>query len=178
MWLLILSLAVWAVDADVELLGARPDKARWVVGGLGGALTVTLVVFVRNWFGGIALWLLIGASFLLLLRRLQTARLFVTQMLGIQFCLASFGSFNYMFTPFFLNAVGERVPSDTQQIAEGLAGPYWLWGGVIALFSILVLGGAFYVAWVRPMLESAAKSGADLDAISEELEAEGRDPAA
>jgi hypothetical protein len=45
---------------------------------------------------------------------------------------------------------GRVVDSDTQEIANVLVLPYWFWGTVIALLSLGVVVGSFYLAWMVP----------------------------
>jgi len=76
-------------------------------------------------------------------------RVFVAQLIGIQFCLASWGTWDYLFTD-SVDIGGRPVPSDTGSIADALLLPYWFWGGLIALVSAAILAWSFYVAWIRP----------------------------
>ena len=110
-----------------------------------------LALFVRNLVG------VVGVSGLaLLLSALARwgptlVRVFTAQLIGIQLCLASLGTFDYMFTKQFERG-GKLINSDTQDIAEAvpLFLPYWFYGAGIAALSLLILALAFYVGWVRP----------------------------
>lgn len=133
----------------VVVLGAREATARRVLLVLGGALGVSLVLWVRNPFGMGGVALLTVGTIALALRGGELPRLLVTQMIGIQLCLGSLGSFDYMFTREFERG-GKVMVSDTQAIAQQLLLPYWLWGALIALASVAILVAAFWAAWVRP----------------------------
>ena len=136
----------------VIVLGSRETTAPWILAGLAVAVLASVVFFVRNRFGWMALTL-IG---LLLLpvawRAPEVVRIFVAQLVGIQFCVASWGSLNYMFTKNFHREDGTLTDSDTQTIANVLVLPYWFWGSLIAGMSLAILVGAFYLAWVSPTL--------------------------
>ena len=133
------------------VLGSRESTAPFILTGLAIAVLVSVVLFVRNTFG----WISLGLTGLVLipiaLRAPELVRIFIAQLIGIQFCVASWGSLNYMFTKHFYRSDGTLTDSDTQTIANVLLLPYWFWGGLIAAFSLLILGGSFYVAWIRPL---------------------------
>ncbi len=136
----------------VIIFGSREQTARWVLAGLSIVLILSIVFFVRNVFGFVSLALIAAALAPLAFYGPDVARIFVTQLIGIQFCLASWGTLDYMFTKNFRRD-GQIIDSDTQEIAEVLILPYWFWGGLIALTSFAILGGSFYVAWIRPLRE-------------------------
>ena len=142
----------------IIVLGSRPRLAGWVVFMLAVSLLVSAAVWVRNPFGFGAV-LSLGIAFGLVARYGgRIPRLVVTQFTGIQFCLGSLASLDYMFTSRFTRG-GVPVNSDTQNIAESLLLPYWFWGGVIALISFLILAAAFYFAWIRPYRSGPETAG-------------------
>ncbi|MCO5168786.1 MAG: M50 family metallopeptidase [Planctomycetes bacterium] len=138
----------------VVVLGARQATARRVLLGLGLALVASLVLWVRNPFGMVSVAALAAATLALARWGAETPRLVVTQLIGIQLCLGSLASFDYMFTKGFERG-GKLMASDTQAIAEVLLLPYWVWGALIAGLSLLILAGAFWLAWVRPSRPAA-----------------------
>lgn len=143
-------LAPAAVGGLFIVLGSRQSTAPWILAGLALAILASVVLFVRNAFGSIALGLTGLALVPIALRAPELARIFVAQLIGIQFCVASWGSLNYMFTKNFHRSDGTLTDSDTQTIANVLILPYWFWGGVIAGLSLLILAGSFYLAWIYP----------------------------
>lgn len=136
----------------IIILGSRESTARFVLAGLAVLLVLSLVLFVRNTFGWVALGLIAAVLGPLAFYGPDVARIFVAQLIGIQFCLASWGTLDYMFTKSFRRD-GEVINSDTQEIAEVLLLPYWFWGGLIALISFAVMASSFYVAWILPLRE-------------------------
>ncbi|MGF1597631.1 MAG: M50 family metallopeptidase [Acidimicrobiales bacterium] len=143
-------LAPAAVGGLFIILGSRESTAPWVLAGLAAAVLVSVVLFVRNRFGWVALGLTGLALVPVALRAPEVARIFVAQLVGIQFCVASWGSLDYMFTRNFRRQDGTLTDSDTQTIANVLLLPYWFWGAIIAAVSLAILVGAFYLAWILP----------------------------
>jgi hypothetical protein len=137
----------------IIILGSRESTARWVLAGLAIILALSLVLFVRNAFGWFALGLIAALLGPLALYGPEIAKVFVAQLIGIQFCMASWGTLDYMFTKNFQRD-GQIIDSDTQEIAEVLLLPYWFWGGLIALTSFGIMASSFYVAWIRPFRQS------------------------
>jgi hypothetical protein len=137
------------------VFGARPRLSRVVLYVFAGLLLASLAVWVRNPFGMAAV-LGLAVGFGALARYAGDGiKLTVAQLTGIQLCLGSVSDFDYMFTRDFLRD-GQVQISDTQAIAQQLFLPYWFWGGLVALASLLILGTAFWFAWVRPALRARA----------------------
>lgn len=105
---------------------------------LGGALVASALIWVRSLFGLIAvplLGLLILAIALYAPRWLQ---IFAVQLLGVQACISTYHQLDYLFTR---QAVigGQAMLSDSGQIAQNLLLPYWFWGGLMAIASLIIL---------------------------------------
>ncbi|MEL6980887.1 MAG: M50 family metallopeptidase [Actinomycetota bacterium] len=133
----------------IIVLGSRESTARWVLAGLAVILALSLLLFVRNAFGVISLAIIAALLGVLAFYGPEVSRVVVAQFIGIQFCLASWGTRDYMFTRDFVRD-GQVIDSDTQQIADVLLLPYWFWGGLIAAISLAIMASSFYVAWVVP----------------------------
>lgn len=133
----------------IIVLGSRESSARWVLAGLALLLAISLVLFVRNAFGWFALALIAALLGTAAVYGPDLLKIFIAQLIGIQFCMASWGTLDYMFTKNF-SRDGQVIDSDTQEIAEVLLLPYWFWGGLIALTSFGIMASSFYVAWIRP----------------------------
>jgi len=122
------------------LVGSRPRGARVCLTVLAVAILAVTAVWVRNPFGlvfvgglglvalGIAIRAPVGVA--------QSALVFAAVQLG----LAVFSRADYLFTPVAQTSAGE-MPSDVAAISEALFLPYWFWGGVCALISLLALIG-------------------------------------
>ncbi|MEM9561863.1 MAG: M50 family metallopeptidase [Actinomycetota bacterium] len=133
----------------IIILGSRETTARWVLAGLTVVLALSLLLFVRNTFGWVSLTLIALALGGLAFYGPLVGRVFVAQLIGIQFCVVSVTTLDYMFTKNFVRD-GQVIDSDTQQIAEVLLLPYWFWGALIAAMSFAIMASSFYVAWVVP----------------------------
>jgi len=134
----------------VIVYGSRPAQARWVLAALGIAVLLSVLLVVRNGFGVVVLGVigvvLVGLGF----AAPDTVRIGLAQLIGVQLCLTSWGTLDYMFTSTFVRD-GSTVDSDTQSIANALFLPYWFWGGLIAAVSFAIMAFAFYRAWIRPV---------------------------
>lgn len=129
--------------------GSREQTAPWVLAVVAASVFFSLVAFVRNLYGWLALGGVAAVLVPVALYAPIEARIFLAQLIGIQFCLACWGSLDYMFTKNFYRD-GRILNSDTEEIARVLILPYWFWGGLIALISLGVVVGSFYLAWVLP----------------------------
>jgi hypothetical protein len=131
-----------AVAAGVFLfLGRRPTWARWCLAAFGAFLGLALAVWVRGEFGmvfvgGLAAACLVTA-FVASAEVAQLALVF----LATQLALSVFSRGDYLFVRSASTGAGTD-PSDVQQMANALGGPYWLWGAACGGFSVAVLAGA------------------------------------
>lgn len=122
------------------LVGSRPRGARVCLTLLAVAILAVTAVWVRNPFGlvfvgGLGL-VALGIAIRAPLAVAQSALVFAAVQLG----LAVFSRSDYLFTPVAEMSTGPQ-PSDVAQIADALFLPYWFWGGVCALVSLLALLG-------------------------------------
>lgn len=120
------------------VLAGRSRHARLAAGGLGLALLLTLPFALRGVLA-VTVGAVVAAALLLSAVRGRPA---VTQVLlvflAIQLSLSVFSRGDYLFTGTAVTAAGPH-PSDSAQIANALIGPYWFWGAVCGLLSIVVL---------------------------------------
>ena len=120
------------------LLSGSTRFARVLLVMLALVLMVSMALWSRNIFG--IGFLLIWAVVLLLGARLLSAfgAAFLLQVIAITLCLSWFTDLDYMFSG---QAVvnGAVHLSDSAAIAQALFLPYWFWGGLVALVSMLLL---------------------------------------
>ena len=140
--------------ALVIVYGARPSSARWLLAIIGALVVLSVVLVVRNVFGAVALTGIGVALVALGVAAPNVVRIGLAQLVGIQLCVASWSTLDYMFTSRFTRD-GRTLDSDTQNIADVLLLPYWFWGGLIAALSLVVMAYAFYRAWLRPVGRTA-----------------------
>ena len=105
---------------------------------LGSLLLLSTLLWVRSPFG--LLFLLgMGLGILAVARWASPwLRGFAAQFLGVQACVSTYHQLDYLFTA---SAVinGQVIHSDSSQIAQNLFLPYWFWGGVMAVSSLVLL---------------------------------------
>ncbi len=133
----------------IIVTGSRQETAGWVLTALAVAIALSLLAYVRNLFGLLALGAIAAVLTPVALYAPEGLRIFLAQLIGIQFCLAFWGTLDYMFTKKFVRN-GRLFDSDTQEIANVLLLPYWFWAALITLLSVSLLVGAFYLAWMLP----------------------------
>lgn len=102
---------------------------------LGGLLLVSTVVWVRSPFGLIAVPAIGMAVLFVAARGSENVRSFAVQFLGVQACVSTYRQIDYLFS----YSAGPLGISDTAQIQKALLLPYWFWGGLIAIGSLLLL---------------------------------------
>lgn len=132
-----------SVDAEVQALGAllvivRTARfARLTLAGVALFITLAVVLWVRNAFGVVFLlgWAVVLGTAAQLLS--ANAARFVLALIAEMFCISAFNDIDYLFSD-YAEVNGARHASDTMVIAQALWLPYWLWGAVIAFFSLAV----------------------------------------
>ncbi|MEA5601946.1 M50 family metallopeptidase [Nostoc sp. UHCC 0252] len=110
---------------------------------LGGFLLFSTLIWVRSSFGLVAIPLL---GFIILGIALKTPRWaqgFAIQFLGVQACVSTFHQLDYLFSW----SAGPLGLSDTAQMQRYLLLPYWFWGGLMAIASLVILVQSLRVAY-------------------------------
>lgn len=115
-------------------LARRPKTAHLGLLGFGVATLAALVVVVRNPFG----WVFVGAlgagCVYLGIRSSAHVAQWALAFMAVQLSLSVFSRSEYLFTE-----TTDAGPSDVTQMAEALLLPYWFWGVVCAVVSVLAL---------------------------------------
>jgi len=129
-----------AVAAMVSFIAARRARlARYCLGAIGAWLLLSEILVVRSAFGLFFVGIL-GATCLAIAVRTsaQTAQIALTFM-AVQLALSVFSRSGYLFA----KSAGRGLPSDVMQLSEVLAGPFWFWGVVCGVISLvcLIVGG-------------------------------------
>lgn len=120
------------------VLARRAKVARVTMGLVALALIVSMVLVVRNLFG----FMFVGVLAAVFLGTAAKAKAWAAQLsllfLGTQLALSVFSRSDYLFTDVAVMQSG-NMPSDVATMAEQLFLPYWFWGAVCGLFSVLVM---------------------------------------
>jgi hypothetical protein len=102
---------------------------------LGGFLLISTAVWVRSFFGFFVIPLMGLAVLGLAFKGSEQVQRLLTQFLGVQACVSTYRQIEYLFS----YSAGPLGISDTGQIQQAFLLPYWLWGGLLALSSLLIL---------------------------------------
>jgi hypothetical protein len=102
---------------------------------LGSVLLLSSVIWVRSLFGLVAIPLLGVAVVAVAFKGSERLQRAVVQFVGVQACVSTYRQFDYLFS----YSAGPLGISDTAQIQQALFLPYWVWGGLIAVSSLLIL---------------------------------------
>lgn len=144
-----------AVGAAVFLyLGRKSSWARWCLTGFAAFLVLAMVLWVRGTFGLVFVGGLAAACFVLARLPAEVAQIGLV-FLATQLALSVYSDGGYLFTQ-WAETGGGKFPSDVQQIAEAIGGPYWLWGLLCAAFSAAVLVAAAWLYLRAPKPAPAA----------------------
>jgi hypothetical protein len=127
------------------VLGKTPDRARFGLSLIAGALLAALPLIVRNLFGG---FFVVTVAALCAVIAWRGSPLFSQLTLvfgGTQLALSVYSRGDYLFTPVAATSFG-TLPSDVAQISEALLLPYWFWGILCGAFSaaVLLFGVKYY----------------------------------
>ncbi|MBD2626664.1 M50 family metallopeptidase [Trichormus variabilis] len=110
---------------------------------LGGFLLLSTLVWVRSWFGLIAIPVLGIIILGIALKAPPWVQGFAIQFLGVQACVSTYHQLNYLFS----YSAGSLGLSDTAQMQRYLLLPYWFWGGLMAVASLVILVQSLRVAY-------------------------------
>jgi hypothetical protein len=142
-------LAPPAVGASILALSRGPRRAQVVLWALSIALGVSLLFWVRSLAGWVVLPLLAAAIGAFARYGSARERLFVAQLIGLVLALDTWTGLDYLFMP---SAIVDGVmrPSDIQNLANALIGPYQLWGVLLSVISLGMIGAGLAFAWRSP----------------------------
>ena len=130
------------------LSSRRISTARAGLALLGFLLILSAVLWVRTLFG-ICFKVLMGAAIFGALRWLPAdLQGFLVQFFGVQACLSTYRQLDYLFTK-DITIAGTPMLSDSARIGEILLGPYWFWGGTLAVAAFALLAAGLRLAY-RP----------------------------
>lgn len=134
--------------AGLILASRRFTTARYGLMALGGSLLLSALIWVRSPFGLVAIPLLGIAILTIGLKAPRWFQGFAIQFLGVQACISTFHQLDYLFT-YSAFVGGQQSLSDSAQIARNLLLPYWFWGGLMAIASLMLLVQSLRIAYRR-----------------------------
>jgi hypothetical protein len=126
------------------ILASRSFKAAsWSLKILGGFLLFSTLIWVRSWFGLVAIPLLGLIILAIALKAPRWVQGFTIQFLGVQACISTYHQLDYLFS----SSAGYLGLSDTAQMQRYLLLPYWFWGGLMAIASAVILVQSLRIAY-------------------------------
>ncbi|TBR60611.1 peptidase M50 [Westiellopsis prolifica IICB1] len=128
------------------ILASRSFKtASWSLKILGGFLILSTAIWVRSLFGLVAIPLLGLIILGIGLKAPRWIQGFAIQFLGVQACVSTYHQLDYLFS----YSAGPLGISDTAQIQQQLLLPYWFWGALMAIASLIILVQSLRLAYRR-----------------------------
>ena len=128
-----------AVAALLFALSRQARTARITAVATGAVLLLSTIFALRGTLA-LLLGLLLGLGLVGLgVRAKASLTQVVLVFFAVQLSLSVFSRGDYLFAATATTGAGAHV-SDSGQIAAALVGPYWFWGAVCGLISVLVLG--------------------------------------
>lgn len=119
-----------------------PKRSRIALGALGIGLALSVMLVVRNSFGLIFVGCVAALCFYFALGSGQRYAQVALAFIACQLALSVFSQSSYLFTDVAITRDGV-MPSDVAQIADALFFPYWFWGALCGLISLLILAFGF-----------------------------------
>jgi hypothetical protein len=110
---------------------------------LGGFLLLSTLIWVRSAFGFVAIPLLGLIILGIALKAPHWMQGFAIQFLGVQACVSTYHQLDYLFS----YSAGSLGLADTAQMQKYLLLPYWFWGGLMAIASLVILARSLQVAY-------------------------------
>ena len=127
-----------AIVAAVGFAVGRTTKgARNALFFFGGGLILADLIVVRNLFGFVFVAVVAAICLLIAAKGKAWASQLTLLFIASQLALSVFSRSDYLFTEEVNGIAGMR--SDVAKMADHLFLPYWFWGAVCGLFSVLVL---------------------------------------
>ncbi len=133
------------VGALLILASARERLWRPALWLMAGAIFASVILHVRSATGFVVLPLVAALLCLVAWRGKPALVRFTLQFIGLLGAMSSLRDFDYLFTR-EATINGERILSDTGQIAALTGLPHWLWAGAILALSAALVGISLKVA--------------------------------
>ena len=124
--------------AGLVISSSKKKNAKIALIILSVLLIVSPVIWIRSIFGFLIILVFGIASTLIALKGNDRLIQFTAQFLGVQAWLSLYLSIDYLFSA-GAEVGGSRFMSDTSVISENLFLPYWIWAGLIVIFSAFVI---------------------------------------
>lgn len=135
-----------SVAGAIMIVGSRSRTAtRWLLAGLGVALALSTLIWVRSLAGWIVLPAFAVLALFVAMSGKERLQRFTIELLGVQAAISVWRDVRYLFSEGGFVG-GQYAPSDTAAIADALLLPYWVWGGLITLVIVGMIWSALRFA--------------------------------
>jgi len=125
-----------AVAGGIFILsGRRAKTAHWCLMALGCVMLLSVLLWIRTWFGAIAITLWGLLILFLAFETPKKIQAFMIQFMGMQAIVSTYHQKDYLFGGGAVNINGGNLVSDTGKLAEYLFLPHWFWAALIMVIS-------------------------------------------
>ncbi len=128
------------IAASIFLVSSKNKDATkillWIISAV---LMISAIIWIRSMYGLIIIPVFSLVFGFIALKAKQKIQKFSLQFLAVQAAASVYLSISYLFSEHAEMEVGQFA-SDTAIIAENLFLPYWVWGFLILLFSVVMIG--------------------------------------
>ena len=137
-----------AFAGGLLILSSRRYKtARWCLIALGSVMLLSVLLWIRTWFGAVAMSLWGLFVLLIAFKTPQEIQAGMVQFLGVQAIVSTYHQKEYLFGQSSVNINGQQLVSDTGKIAEYLFLPHWFWATLIIIISSLIFWVSLNIAY-------------------------------
>jgi hypothetical protein len=119
------------------ILSNKPEYLKPVLVIFGAIILISVLIWVRSWFGVLVLPLYALAIIFVALKASPVMQKFTLQFLGVQGFFSVYESMGYLFSSGGV-VDGSSITSDTGVIADNLFLPHWIWAASIIALSIFL----------------------------------------
>ncbi len=134
-----------SIAAMFSFAAARKPRLSRIFLGTVALILVWLLLFkIANARGFVVAGIILASASLVALKGSDSLNQTVTIFFGVQLALSLYADRHYLFTDYF-TADGQRMASDTQNMADALFGPYYFWAVVCIVVSLTALAAGAYV---------------------------------
>ncbi|MGI0500888.1 M50 family metallopeptidase [Limnospira platensis] len=137
-----------AVAGGILILSSRRfQTAHWCLMALGSIMLLSVLLWIRTWFGvfAILLWGLLILS--IAFQTPQKIKAFTVQFMGMQAIVSTYHQKHYLFGSSWVNIDGQNLVSDTARIAQYLFLPQWFWAALIMVISTAIFWWSLKIAY-------------------------------
>lgn len=115
---------------------------------LGSVLLLSAILWIRTLFGFIFIFIIGLAILFLSIKGKPGLKTVLVRLLGVQACVSVFLSIDYMFSAGGIIGGNEYI-SDTAVMERELWLPYWFWGGLLLVISVIMIVLSLTIAYSK-----------------------------